>query len=59
MEKQRIEYFASQIVDTSYRIHKEIGPGLLESVYLFCLMEELKIKGIQAGKVVSLPLLYN
>ena len=32
MEKQIIEYYASQIVDASYRVHKELGPGLLESV---------------------------
>jgi GxxExxY protein len=59
MEKQRIEYNASQIVDAGYRIHKEIGPGLLESVYLFCFMEELKTRGIQAEKEVSLPLYYR
>ena len=48
MEKQRIEYYASQIVDSGYRVHKELGPGLLESVYLFCLMEELTRRGIKA-----------
>ena len=48
MEKQRIEGYASQIVDSGYRVHKELGPGLLESVYLFCLMEELTRRGIKA-----------
>jgi GxxExxY protein len=59
MKKQIIEYFASQIVDASYRVHKELGPGLLESVYLFCLMEELKIRGISASQEVFLPLYYR
>jgi GxxExxY protein len=48
MEKQRIEYYASQIVDSGYRVHKELGPGLLESVYLFCIIEELTRRGIKA-----------
>ena len=59
MEKQRIEYYASQIVDSGYRVHKELGPGLLESVYLFCLMEELTRRGIKAEKEISLPLYYR
>ena len=59
MEKQRIEYYASQIVDSGYRVHKELGPGLLESVYLFCLMEELTRRGIKAEQEVFLPLYYR
>jgi GxxExxY protein len=59
MEKQAIEYYAKQVVDAGYRIHKELGPGLLESVYLFCFMEELKIRGIQAEQEVFLPLYYR
>jgi GxxExxY protein len=59
MEKQAIEYYAKQIVDAGFRIHKELGPGLLESVYLFCYMEELKIRGIKAEQEVFLPLYYR
>ena len=59
MEKQRIEYYASQIVDSGYRVHKELGPGLLESVYLFCLIEELTRRGIKAEQEVFLPLYYR
>jgi len=59
MEKQGIENYARQVVDAGYRIHKELGPGLLESVYLFCFMEELKIRGIKAEQEVFLPLYYR
>ena len=59
MEKQRIESYASRIVDSGYRVHKELGPGLLESVYLFCLMGELTRRGIKAEQEVSLPLYYR
>ena len=54
-----IEYYASQIVDASYRVQKELGPGLLESVYLFCFMEEFKIRGINAAQEIFLPLYYR
>ena len=56
MEKLKIEYFAKQIVDAGYRVHKELGPGLLESVYLFCFMVELKRRGIKAEKEVIIEI---
>ena len=34
------------IVDCSIRVHKELGPGLLESVYEICLMKELIAQGL-------------
>ena len=33
---EREEWLASQIVDIAINIHKELGPGLLESVYAKC-----------------------
>ena len=52
MEKQEIEYNAKQLVDAGFRVHKELGPGLLESTYLFCLMEELKLREFNAEQEV-------
>ncbi len=59
MEKQASEYYAKQLVDAAYRVHKELGPGLLESVYLYCLIEELNRRGIKAEQEVLLPLFYR
>jgi GxxExxY protein len=59
MEKGEIEQYARHLVNASYRVHKELGPGLLESVYLFCMMEELKYRGINAEQEVLLPLHYR
>jgi len=59
MEKKAIEYYAKNIVDSGYRVHKELGPGLLESVYLFCFMEELRIRRIKAEQEVFQPLFYR
>ena len=59
MEKEEIEKYAKYIVHSCYRVHKELGPGLLESVYSFCLMEELRQNGIQVQQEVFLPLFYR
>lgn len=54
-----LEYFAKHIIDAGYKVHRELGPGLLESVYVYCFMEELKIKGIKGEQEVLLPLTYR
>lgn len=39
----RTEAVAAQIVDAAIKIHKALGPGLLESVYEICLCHELAL----------------
>jgi len=58
MEKVVIEAACKQIVDSAYRVHKELGPGLLESVYQYCMVEELKNRSIRVIQEVFLPLNY-
>ncbi len=58
MEKVFIEATCKQIVDSAYRVHKELGPGLLESVYQYCLVEELRNRNIRVIQEVFLPLFY-
>jgi GxxExxY protein len=59
MEKKEIESFAKNIVDAGFRVHKELGPGLLESVYMVCLKEELKLRDIKSEQEILLPLSYR
>ena len=47
------------IVDCSIRVHKELGPGLLESVYEVCLMKELLTEGLTVRRQVALPVFYK
>ena len=55
------EYFAltGKIISCCIRVHKEMGPGLLESVYEYCLMKELQLAGIQVANQVEVPLFYR
>lgn len=41
---------ATEVVDIAFKIHKSLGPGLLESVYEKCFVESLKVRGINFVK---------
>jgi GxxExxY protein len=43
-------------LDSAFKVHKELGPGLLESVYETCLFYELKKLGLKVEKQVKLPI---
>jgi len=47
------------IVDCCYRIHKKLGPGLLESVYLEILIYELNKAGLKCAKEVEVAVQYE
>jgi len=49
----------SQIIECSIKVHKELGPGLLESAYKECLFYELLKKGLTVSKEKPLPLIYE
>ena len=44
---------AKQIVDAAFKIHKELGPGLLESVYEITLAYELRKRGLKVRRQVK------
>jgi GxxExxY protein len=46
-------------VDCCYKIHRSLGPGLLESVYLEILTYELKKLGVKHEKEVGIPVHYE
>jgi GxxExxY protein len=48
-----------QIIGAAIEVHKELGPGLLESVYQKCLCYELELRGIEHRFEVDLPVIYK
>ncbi len=48
-----------QVIGAALEVHKEMGPGLLESIYQKCLESELKRQGIQFQAQTRLPLEYK
>jgi GxxExxY protein len=59
MDKEEYNRLSRQILDASIAVHKEMGPGLLESVYEFCLIRELHYRNIFVESEVFIPLYYK
>lgn len=53
------EQLAREIVNIAFRIHKELGPGLLESVYEKCFCYELMKRSIVYDRQKQVPIIYN
>jgi GxxExxY protein len=63
-EKQRLteEEFnelTKKVIGAAIEVHRELGPGLLESVYEYCLAKELRLRGIGFEEQVQLPVHYK
>lgn len=47
------------VLDSAFKIHTQLGPGLLEKVYRECLAFELTKAGLLAEQEVSIPVIYE
>jgi len=57
--EEDVEAIATAVVDSAFKVHSALGPGLLESVYEACLAHVLHRRGISFEKQVSLPVHYE
>ena len=53
------EELSEQIIGAAIEVHKALGPGLLESAYKICLMQELSLRGLHFRAEVLLPIHYK
>jgi len=56
MERDQITH---EIIDSAYKVHTKLGPGLLESAYRTCLAYELRKKGLKVEEEKPLPIIYE
>lgn len=56
---QDLEALASAVVDEALRMHRELGPGLLESVYEMILAGKLAQRGIEVARQVPVAIDYD
>ncbi len=59
MTRERYNELAAQIVDACFHVHKELGPGLLESAYEYSLLKEFELRNIFAQNQVQVKLFYK
>ncbi len=53
-----LNHLSSLIIKAAIKVHKELGPGLLESVYQTCMIIEMNAMGIKVQSEVPVTILY-
>ncbi len=59
LTKSYLDELTYEIIGAAIEVHKEMGPGLLESVYEECLLHELQLKGLNAKSQQAVPVVYK
>lgn len=59
MNKDELNRISGIILDCSIEVHRQLGPGLLESVYEICLFMELRNRKLYVERQVPLPVIYK
>jgi GxxExxY protein len=58
-QRTPINRLTQEIIGAGIAVHRELGPGLLESAYQQCMRQELELRGIPFQREVPLPLEYR
>ena len=59
MTKGQITKLSYEITGYAIKVHRALGPGLLESVYEKCLKYELEKNGLNVKQQVLIPVIYD
>lgn len=54
-----LEAIGKEIVDAAVKVHRVLGPGLLESAYQQCLVHELRQRGLNVKTEMVMPIVYE
>ena len=52
----QVEHLATAVVDATFAVHQELGPGRLESAYEACLSHELRLRSVNHQVQLPVPL---
>lgn len=55
----RLNRLSNTIIGGAIEVHRELGPGLLESAYGLCLCRELALRGVSLAREVEIPVTYK
>ena len=59
MTNEELNKIGAIILDAAITVHKELGPGLLESAYELALMHELRLRGLQVQNQVPVHIKFK
>ena len=59
MNAEALKRVSGEVVDSAIAIHREVGPGLLESVYEVLLAHELRQRGLEVVRQKQVPIEYR
>ena len=59
MTKKKVTQLSYEIIGLAIKVHKELGAGLLESIYEDCLKYELEKNGYDVKQQLSVPIIYD
>ena len=56
---EEIEAIGKVVVNAAFKVHKELGPGLLEKVYEICLAHQIQKDGVSVTRQVNVPIIFD
>jgi GxxExxY protein len=59
LTKSYLKHLSFKIIGCAIEVNKQLGPGLLESVYHACKIHELKQQGMEVKSQISVPVIYK
>ncbi len=59
INEKEYNFISHLIIESAIEVHKELGPGLIESVYEYCLIKVLKEKGLEVKSQVKIPIVFR
>jgi GxxExxY protein len=57
--KIRFDDTSRQVIDAAFKVHQEVGPGLLEGIYEECLAIELRKRRVPFVRQLEIPIIYE
>ena len=57
--EEHVEQIGKVVVNAAFKVHKALGPGLLEKVYEICLAHEISKSGVSVLRQIDIPITYD
>ena len=58
-DQLRLNHLSSIVLDAAITVHREMGPGLLENIYQYCMVKELRSRDLDVSTMVPVTLYYK